>query len=63
MHTKPDVTKEDIAKEFISDAQEDLEVLELIRREDFAQAKNACMLAARYSEKLIKAKLILSGYR
>ena len=50
-----------LASDYYKAAEEDYELLEYIRLTEFSYYGNGCMLAARYAEKIMKARLLLLG--
>lgn len=62
-HDEPSDTKSlnDLATEYYEAAEEDYGLLEYIRLTGFANYGNGCMLAARYAEKILKARLLILG--
>ena len=52
---------EELAREFLDAAKEDLDTVELMKSAGFTATHNACMLISRAAEKFIKAKLLMSG--
>lgn len=54
-------TAQELSEEFYAAAQEDYEHLEYSRLTNFRNYGNACMLAARYAEKMLKARLLRIG--
>ena len=51
----------DLAEDYYNAAMEDLGTIEVLYRNGFKHARNACMLMARASEKLMKSKLLQIG--
>ena len=51
----------EVASEFIESAEEDLALIRDMRDGGFKYPHNACMIMARSTEKIMKAKLLLSG--
>lgn len=63
-HDRQDTISRDallLAMEYRTAAEEDLYCVEKMREDCFESPHNACMLAARASEKFIKSKLLLTG--
>ena len=52
---------QDLASEYYRAAEEDYELLEYVRLMGFSNYGNGCMLAARYAEKMLKARLLRLG--
>lgn len=54
-------TLSELSEEFYQAAEEDYAYLEYARKTDFTYCGNACMLASRYAEKMLKARLLRNG--
>lgn len=52
---------DELASDYYRATEEDYDLLEYIRLTEFSNFGNGCMLAARYAEKMLKARLLLLG--